>query len=100
MAELTGPADRRREVEHLAVPDRGVAAGPSVAPEGERHDGPVPGEHVHHPSNMRTINVAREAVGDDDGEVAGGWSSGVVGGVVYDGLPVVYGLDIHPVVSA
>lgn len=57
---------------------------------------------------MWAVDVTREAVGDDDGEmagegvgkVAGGWSSGVVRAFVYNGLGIVYGIDIHPVVSA
>ncbi|CBG72007.1 hypothetical protein SCAB_49571 [Streptomyces scabiei 87.22] len=49
---------------------------------------------------MWTINVPGEAVRDDECERAGRWSSGARRTFVYNGFRVVYGLDIHPVVSA
>jgi hypothetical protein len=64
--EFACPGDRRGQIEHLAVADRGTSAGGAVAPEGERDHGPVLRERLGRPTYVRLVHIARETVRDDE----------------------------------
>ncbi|CAM5227493.1 hypothetical protein SVIOM74S_03026 [Streptomyces violarus] len=63
--------DRRRQVQHLPVPDRGAPARRAVPAEGERDDGAPPRERPRRPPHVRPVRVPRESVRDHEHQVAG-----------------------------
>lgn len=69
VTEGARPLHRGRQIEHLAVADRGAAAGGSVPPERERDHGRTLRERPRRPAHRRPVHRPRETVRDDDRSV-------------------------------